>query len=148
MIHSLKPDIAVSTIETLRNRVYTIGMLRAVKTAASQQAGEVGDTDTEYLLGQNMVDAILEVRYLICQALRKPTGDLTQEDSRLGTWIEKLGRLIGPKICAAVICRPRFGQGIKHPVSEFRRGEDFIIGEIGDTRQDIRVSTAERKGCL
>jgi hypothetical protein len=65
MIQPFKPDITVITIETLRNRVYTIGMLRAVNTAASQQAGEMGDTDTEYLLGQNMVHTFLQVWHLL-----------------------------------------------------------------------------------
>ena len=44
--------------------------LRAVDAAAGDQAGQVGDPDAEDLLGQDVVDAFLQVRDLVARVRR------------------------------------------------------------------------------
>ena len=46
---------------------------------------------------------------------------------------------------AAIVGRPRLGQCVQHPVGEFRRREHLVVGKVGDARQHVRVSAAQRK---
>jgi hypothetical protein len=41
----------------------------------------MGDTNAEYLLGDNVIDAILKVRYLGRQAFGETAGNLPKKDT-------------------------------------------------------------------
>ena len=83
VLRPLEPDIARLAREACGNRVRAVGVLRAIQAAARQQAGEMGDADPKYLLCEDVIDALLEVRNLARQTLSEAAGDLAQEHARL-----------------------------------------------------------------
>ena len=75
VLRALEPDVAVITVQPLGDRVLAVGVLRAINAAPCQQAGEIRDADTEHLLGQDVIDALSEVRNLGSQSFRKAASD-------------------------------------------------------------------------
>ena len=69
VLDALEPDVAVVAVEGLGDGVLAVGALRAVDAPAGQQAGELGDADAEDLLGQDVIDALLEVGDLVLEPL-------------------------------------------------------------------------------
>jgi adenylate cyclase len=61
------------------------------------------------LIGQDVIDALIEVWNLGRQSFRETAGDLAQEDTRLRARVEELHRLVRPKTRAVVIGLPRLG---------------------------------------
>jgi hypothetical protein len=127
VLRALEPDVAVITVEALGDRVLALGVLRAINTAPRQQAGEMRDADAEHLISQNVINTLFEVRNLGRQSSREAAGDLAQEHTRLRARVEKLHRLVGPEIRAAVISRPRLGQRLQHPVRKLGGREYFVV---------------------
>ena len=66
MLNPLKPDVARIVAEASGDGVRAVGMLRTVHAAPCQETGEICDTDAEYLLGKNMIDALSDVRNFNC----------------------------------------------------------------------------------
>src|SRR5438105_688398 len=83
VLQPLEPDVARVASEALGNGVLALGVLRAIQASPRQEAGEICDSDAEHLLGQNVIDALIELRHLVCQSLGEAAGDLAQENSRL-----------------------------------------------------------------
>jgi hypothetical protein len=79
VFHAFKPDVASITGETLGDRVRATGVFRAIHASPRQQAGQVRDTNAKYLLGQNMIDAFLEIGNLCRKPTREAAGNLTQK---------------------------------------------------------------------
>ena len=59
VFETLEPDVAIVAGEGFGNRMLAGRVLRAIHTAPREQAGDLRDADTEHLLGQDMVHALL-----------------------------------------------------------------------------------------
>ena len=145
---ALEPDVAIVAGERFGDGVLAVGVLRAIHAAAREQAGELRDADAEHLLGQDVVDALFQVRNLALQPLGEAAGDLAQEHAGLREGVEEPHRPVGPDVRAAVVGGPRFGQRVQHPVRELRRREHLVVGEVRDAGQHVRVAAAQRKAGL
>src|SRR4051812_34495464 len=64
VLRALEPDVAGMAREAFRNRMLSVGMLRAVNAASRQQACDLRNCDAEHLSGEDVVDALLKVRNL------------------------------------------------------------------------------------
>lgn len=117
----------------------------AVEASARKQTGQVRDTDTEDLLGEDVIHSLIEVADLLLQSLDQAAGDLAQEHARLGEWVEESHIRVRPEVFSIVRLCPCRGQVVEHAVGELRRGEDLVVGEVGDAGQDVRVATSERE---
>ena len=71
--------LPASVREAFGNRVRAVGVLRAIHATPCQQAGEIRDANPEHLLGEDMIDALLEVGNLGRQTFGQSAGDLAQE---------------------------------------------------------------------
>lgn len=80
MLDALIADITLG-IAKMRHRELTIGVFGAVHPAAGEQAGQLGDGDAVQLLVENVVQAVLEIRYLRGKPVNQPFCDLPQEHS-------------------------------------------------------------------
>jgi hypothetical protein len=119
--------------------VLTVGPLRAVEAAPCDEAGQLGDPDAEDLLGQDVVDPLLQVRELVGQSLDEPLGDLAEEDSGLRERVEVGQRRVGPDVRAVMISSPGLSDEIEHPVRELGRGEDLVVRQVRDAGEDVRI---------
>jgi hypothetical protein len=79
---------------------------------------------------------------------KSAAGDLAEEHAGLRAGVEEGDGLVGPEIRAAVVRGPRLGQRVEHPVGEFGRGEDLVVGEIGDAGEYVRIPPAQGEGNL
>mgnify|MGYP003694230691 CR=1 FL=1 len=61
--------LPASLAKRLGDGVLALGVLRAIHAPPRQQAGEIRDADAEHLLGQDVIDALFEVRNLVRQIL-------------------------------------------------------------------------------
>ena len=148
MLDNLKPDIAGLAREGLSNRVLPVGVPRAIHAPAREQAGDLRDPDAEHLLRQDVVHPLLQIRHPRRQSFGQTAGDLAQKHSGLRAGIEKGHRRVGPEICPLVARRPRLRERIEHPVGKLRRREHLVVGEVGDTRQHVRIAPAQGKAGL
>ena len=100
--------------------------LRTIDASTCKQACEVGNTYAKNLLGQDVVDTLLEVwdscRQPLCEAAR----DLSKEYSGLRNGIKEGNSLVRPDICAIIFSGPSLSEGVKHPIGELRRSEDLV----------------------
>ncbi|OPZ12114.1 MAG: hypothetical protein BWZ07_01555 [Alphaproteobacteria bacterium ADurb.BinA280] len=148
MLDSLKPDVARLAGKAFGNRVFAIGVFGAIHTAPREQAGELRDADTKHLSGQYVIDARLQVGNLLRQARREAAGDLAEEHARLGAGVEKGDRAVGPQVGPIVAGRPGLGKGVEHPLGEVGRGEDLVVGQVGDAGEHIGVATPQGEADL
>src|SRR4051794_207843 len=118
-----------------------VSVFGAVDAAPSHEAGEVGDRDPEYLLGEDVIYPLLEVDDLALKPLNQAARDLPKEHARFGDRIEERDGGVAPDVRAVSRFRPRFSQGIQHPVGELRRSNPLVVREVRDAGQDIRVAT-------
>ena len=130
MFNGLVVDVPVRVIKQRIDGVFAVGFLRAVQGAARQQRGQLGDGDAPYLMVQDVVDTILQVRELRLQADQQTLGDLTEEHARLGERVEERDRTVRPDLLR---------QQVEHLVRKLRRGEHLIVGQVRQTRQHVRV---------
>src|SRR4051812_14641503 len=79
MQHALEPDVASIAGEAFNDRVLAHRVLRAIDTASRQQTRKMRNPDAEHLLRQDVIDSLLEARYLVRQSLVETAGDLAQE---------------------------------------------------------------------
>jgi len=147
-LRRLNQDVPVVGGEALGNGVLAFGVLRAIDAPARQQAGDLRDADAEYLLGQDMIYALRQVRNLLLQSLREAAGDLAEEHAGFRAGVQELHRLVGPEVRAIVAGRPRLGQRVQHPVGKLRRCEHLVVGEVRDARQYVRVAVAQGEAGL
>lgn len=121
-------QIALRVIETGGHTILAIGLLGAIERATAHLGGEVGASNAEDLLGHNMVDALLQVGYLLFQPCQQSFGNLAQEDTTFATWVKK-ARLAGTK--------QLLWQQVEHSVGQLGRGEDLIAAQIGQAIEDV-----------
>jgi len=146
--HTLDPDIARVAGEAFGNRVLALGMLRAIHTASRQKARKIRNPDAEHLLGQDVINALLKTRHIDRQSRGETAGDLALKHAGLSARVKKPQGLVRPDVCPAVVSRPGVGQRVQHPVGKLRRRKDFVIREISDAGQNIRISASQRKASL
>lgn len=77
-----------------------------------------------------MTQSFLYARDLCCESSHESLGDLTQEYSTFGYWIEELGVAVCPELGR---------EHIEHRRDDTRRREDLIIREISKAGEDIRI---------
>ena len=114
-------DVA-SLIVELRNAVLAAGIFRAVEASTAHHGGQPGDGNSKKLMVHDVVDTLLLVGYLVSQANNQPFGYLTQEDAALGARVEetRIGTL-----------EQFLRQHVQHLVGQLRRGEHFVVAQIG-----------------
>ena len=145
---SFEPDVPLVAGKAFRDGMLAIGMLRAIHAAPRQQAGEVRDADAEHLPGQDVIDALLQIRHFDCQPVCEAARDLAQENTRLGAGIQELHGLVRPQVRAGVVGRPGSSQRVQHSVGELWRREDLVVRQVRDAGQHVRVATPQREGGL
>ena len=59
----------------------SVGVLRAVHTAACKQTGDLRNADAEHLPRQDVIHTRFQVRDLLGQPIGQPAGDLAKEDA-------------------------------------------------------------------
>ena len=148
VFEALEPDVAIVAGEGFGDGVFAGGVLGAIHAAPREQAGDLRDADAEHLPGQDVIDALFQVRNLVLQPLGEAAGNLAQEHAGFRAGIKELHRLVGPDICTLVIRTPRLGQRVQHTVGELRRREHLVVGEVRDARQHVRVAAAQGKAGL
>ena len=83
VLHPLEPDVPRVAGEALHDGMFAIGVLGAIHAAPRKQAGGMRDRDTKDLLGQDVINALLQVRNFNRQPLAETAGYLAQEYARL-----------------------------------------------------------------
>lgn len=95
-----------------------------------------------------MVDPLLKVGDRAFEASGQAAGDLAQEHARLGERVKEPHVGIGPDVRSAVVSGPGVRDCIEHPVGELGRGEDLVVGEVRDARQDVGIAPAKSEAHL
>ncbi len=129
-------DIAVWVVKGGADRILAVGSLGAVERTARHQPGQLGDGDAEELVFHNMVNPCLPVRDFGFQSLVQPLGDLAQEHARFAAGVEKAGIGIAPQLSR---------QQVQHLVSQLRRREHLIAGEVSQAGEHVRVVISHRR---
>ena len=106
----------------------------------------LSDADAEDLLGQDVVDALVEVWDLIfetCRSRRHVISRRKTPDLVKGSRNVTVGS--AQMFAPSLIGRPRLGEGVEHPVGELGRSEDLVVGEVRDAGQHVGVAAAQAK---
>ena len=114
----------------LRDAELAVGVLGTIDGATGEQGGEFRDGYAEHLLVQDVVDALLTVRYLVLQAAVEPLHYLAQEDAALGEGVEEGGLFATEQLLR---------QEVEHLVCQLRGREHFVVAQIGYAIQHIRI---------
>src|SRR5690606_36852966 len=114
----LEPDVSPSAVEALGDRVLPGGILRAVDAPAGEESSELRDPDAEDLLREDVVNALVEIRYLRREAVGEPPRDLTQEDPRLRKGLDEGHGRISPDRRSLVALGPGHLEHVEHLVRE------------------------------
>ena len=122
-------DVAAFGVEP-GNAVFAVGVLATVNGTAGQVGCQLRDGDAEDLVVQDMVDAELPVRHQGFKAPVEALDDFPEEDAALGERIQKLGVRTLEKVLR---------QQIQDAVSKLRRGEDFVVAQVGDSIEHVRI---------
>lgn len=64
----LKPNIALYILKA-GNGILAVGLFGAVEAAPGQQTGQLGDGDTVELFVEDVIHALLQIRYLLFQPM-------------------------------------------------------------------------------
>ena len=134
-------QVALHVVESRTYAVLAIGLFGAIECATAHLSGEVGAGNAEDLLGHNVVDALLQVGYLLFQPCQQSFGNLAQEDTTFAARIKK-ARLAGAE--------QLLWQQVEHSVGQLGRGEDLVATQIGQAIEDvgaIRVLHIGKVGC-
>ena len=89
-------QIALFVMKSRTNAVFAIGLLGAVERAAAHFGGEVGTSNAKNLFCHNVVNALLQVGYLLFKTRQQSFSNLAQKDTALATRVEK-SRFAGTK---------------------------------------------------
>jgi hypothetical protein len=108
----------------------------------------MSNTDPEYLLGEDVIHALLEVRNLSGQSVGETARDLAQKYTGLRERVKELYGAIRPEVCSTMVRSPSLCQSVEHPVGELGRREHLIVGKVGYASQDIGVAPSKRKARL
>ena len=80
VLGAFKPDVAFWGVEGCADGVLTVGVLLAVDTAASDEGGELSDSNPVNLLGENVVNPLLRIGNQGGQPIVESAGRLPQKD--------------------------------------------------------------------
>ena len=122
-------DIAALAIE-LRDAVSPVGPFGTIEGTASEIGRELRDCDAEDLVVQYVVDAMLRIGNQIAQAMVQTLDDFTEEDTAFGEGVEE---------CRVRAREEVLRQEVEHTIGQFRRGEHFVVAQIGNAVEDIGV---------
>lgn len=125
----LVQDVAFGVVEMCYAE-FAIGFLAAIHTAAAQQAGQFSDGYAIDLVMKDVVDTLLAVGNLLLEAAVEAFHYLAQEDTTLADGVEECGVRAGKQF---------LGQQVEHLVGKRGRGEDLIVGEVGQAVEHIGV---------
>ena len=128
VVTPLVQQVALHIAEGGADAVLAIGLLGAVECAAAHLGREVGAGDAEDLPRHDMVDALLQVGYLLHQPCQQPLGHLPQKDATLAARVEE------PRLRTA---EQLLRQQVKHTVGQLRRSEHLIAAQIGQAVQYV-----------
>ena len=124
-----------------------VGLLGAIEAPSRDQARELGDSDAKHLLGQDVIDTLLQVRNLGLQPVDEAPGDLRRNTPDLVKGSRKVNdfsaQMFAPSWPSA-----QLSQQFKHLVGQLRGGEHLVVRQVGNALQHVRVAVAQTKGGL
>ena len=122
-------QVALCVAESRADAVLAVGQLGAIECPAAHLGSEVGAGNAEDLLGHYVVNALLQVWYLLFKPCKQPLGNLTQKDTALAAWVEEARLRAAEQLLR---------QQVEHTVGQLRRGEDLIARKISQAVQYVR----------
>ena len=129
VVTPLVQQVALHIAEGCADTVLAIGLLGAVECAAAHLGREVGAGDAEDLPRHDVVDALLQVGYLLLQTSQQPLGHLPQKDATLAARVEEARLRTAEQLLR---------QQVEHTVGQLRGGEDLVAAEVGQAVQYVR----------
>ena len=91
------------------------------------------------LLGHHVVDALLQVGYLLFEPCKQPLGNLPQKDATLAAGVEKACLRTAEQLMR---------QQVEHTVGQLRRSENLVAREVGQTVENIRAIIILHSGII
>ena len=142
---SFEPDVPVRGVKGSADRVLAVRAFGAVEASPSHQRSELSDGNPVHLLGENVVDPLLQVRNLCLEAFDESAGDLPEEHARLRKRIQERHVWVRPQVLTAMVGGPCLGNHVEHCAGHLWRGEDLVVGQVRDTGEHIRVVCASEQ---
>ena len=96
MLAKVVTQVTLHVTENGTDTVFAVGLLGAVERAAAHFGGEVGTSNAKNLFCHNVVNALLQVGYLLFKTRQQSFSNLAQKDTALATRVEK-SRFAGTK---------------------------------------------------
>ena len=84
----------------------SVRVLGAVHALSRQKTRQLGDPNPEYLLRQDVIDALREIRNLLTETLIESLDYLAQKDTRFRTGVKESDLLVRPNVLAIVAIGP------------------------------------------
>lgn len=123
-------DIALFMLKDGADGIGAVGAFGAVDAAPREQGGHLRDGDAVELFAEDVVKPLLQIGNLRCQSVDQALGDFAQEYARFAHRVEKARIRVLPQALR---------QQIQHLVGNVRRGEDFVVGKVGEAGEDVGV---------
>ena len=139
VVAPLVQQVALPVAEGSTDAVLSVGLFRAVERPAAHLGGEVGASDAKDLLGHHVVDALLQVGYLLFEPCKQPLGNLPQKDATLAAGVEKACLRTAEQLMR---------QQVEHTVGQLRRSENLVAREVGQTVENIRAIIILHSGII
>ena len=86
-----------------------------------------------------MVNALLQVGYLVGQTVNQPLGYLAEEHPALGAGVEETG---------AGTAEELLRQQVEHLVGQLRRREHFVVAQVGQTGKYVGIVVIHSRAVL
>ena len=79
---------------------------------------------------ENVIQTLLKIRELVFQTFNQTLGYFTEEYSCFACWVKE---------CGVRVCEELLRQHVQHLVYDLRWSEHFVVGEVCQTGQHVRV---------
>lgn len=112
------------------NRIFAVGIFRAIDAAAGKQAGQLRDSNAIELLAEDMIHPLLQIGNFIFQPHQQPLSNFPQKYAGFA------GRV---KECGVRTAEQLLRQQVQHPICHLRRSEYLVVGQVGKAGQHIGV---------
>lgn len=107
-----------------------VRIFAAIHSSARKQTCELSDGDAEKLFMEDMFQPLIEVGEARFQPFNEPLRDLPEENARLAGRVQE---------CGVRVAEQLLRQHVQHPVYNFGRRENLIVGKISKAVQHIGI---------